>query len=102
MTAFLAILAVGLGTYLSRSIFIVALAGRTIPPRVVRALGYVGPAVLSALIVALLVDDSGSVSAGVAEVSAFAAGALVGWRTRNLIYTVLAGMAIFWLMGVWF
>lgn len=102
MTAFLAILAVGLGTYLSRSIFIVALADRTIPPRVVRALGYVGPAVLSALIVALLVDDSGSVSAGVAEVSAFAAGAFVGWRTRNLIYTVLAGMAIFWLMGVWF
>jgi branched-subunit amino acid transport protein len=102
MTAFLAILAVGFGTYLSRSIFIIALADRTIPPRVVRALGYVGPAVLSALIVALLVDDSGSVSAGVAEVSAFAAGALVGWRTQNLIYTVLAGMAVFWLMGVWF
>jgi branched-subunit amino acid transport protein len=102
MTAFLAILAVGLGTYLSRSIFIIALADRTIPPHVVRALGYVGPAVLSALIVALLVDGSGSVSAGAAEVSAFAAGALVGWRTRNLIYTVVAGMAVFWLMGVWF
>lgn len=101
MTGFIAILVVGIGTYVFRAVFIVGLAGRAIPPRVVRALEYVGPAVLSALVVALLVDDSGTVSAGVPEVGSIAVGALVGWRTRNLIYTVVVGMVVFWVLGIW-
>lgn len=102
MTAFLAVLAVGVGTYLSRSIFILALADRTIPPRVIRALEFVGPAVLSALVVALMVDDSGTVTIGVPEAAALSAGGLAGWKWRNLIYVVAAGMAVFWLMRLWF
>lgn len=102
MTAFLAILVVGVGTYLVRSIFIIALAGRTIPPRVVRALEFVGPAVLSALVVAVMIDDSGTVALGVPEVSALAAGGLAGWKWRNLVYVVAAGMTVLWLMRVWF
>ncbi len=102
MTAFLAILAVGIGTYLSRSIFIIALADRTIPDRVVRALEFVGPAVLSALVVALMIDDSGTVAIGVPEAAALVAGGLAGWKWRNLIYVVAAGMAVFWTMRVWF
>jgi branched-subunit amino acid transport protein len=102
MTAFLAVLAVGVGTFLSRSIFILALADRTIPPRVIRALEFVGPAVLSALVVALMVDDSGVVAVGVPEAAALAAGGLAGWKRRNLIYVVAAGMTVFWVMRVWF
>lgn len=102
MTAFIAVLIVGVGTYLSRGVFILALADRTIPPRLLRALDYVGPAVLSALVVALMIDDEGSVAFGPPEASAFVIGALVAWKTRNLIYTVVAGMAAFWLVGVWF
>lgn len=101
MTDFIAIVIVGLGTYAIRSIFIVALAGRTIPPNVIRALEFVGPAVLSALVVALLVDESGSVAVGIPELAALAAGGLAGWRTRNLIYTVVAGMGVFWLLQIW-
>ena len=101
MTEFLAILIVGVGTYLFRSIFIIALAGRTIPPNLIRALEFVGPAVLSALVVALMVEE-GQVVAGVPEVAALAAGGLVGWKTRNLIYTVVAGMAVFWMLRIWF
>ena len=102
MTAFLAILAVGVGTYVSRSIFILALAERIIPHRVVRALEFVGPAVLAALVVALMVDDSGTVAVGVPEAAALAASGFAGWKWRNLIYVVAAGMAVFWLMRVWF
>lgn len=101
MINFIAILIVGLGTYVFRAAFIVALAGRAIPVRVIRALEFVGPAVLSALVVALLVDSSGSVVVGVPEVAALAAGGWAGWRTRNLIYTVLAGMAVYWLLRIW-
>lgn len=102
MIDFVAIVIVGLGTYVFRAVFIVALAGRTIRPRVIRALQFVGPAVLSALVVALLVGESGSVDVGVPEVSALVVGGYFGWRTRNLLYTVLAGMAIFWLLRIWF
>jgi branched-subunit amino acid transport protein len=59
MSDFLATVAVGLGTYASRALFIVALANRTIPARVLQALQYVGPAVLASLIVAFLIDSEG-------------------------------------------
>ncbi len=102
MTAFLAIVVVGVGTYLSRAIFILALADRTIPPRVASALQYVGPAVLSALVVALMIDGDGQVAAGVAEIGGLSAAGLVAWKTRNLIYTLALGMAVFWLLQIWF
>jgi branched-subunit amino acid transport protein len=102
MTNFAAILIVGIGTYFFRSVFIVGVADRTVPPNLVRALEFVAPAVISALVISLLVDNTGSVAAGVPEVAALAAGGLAGWKTRNLIYTVLAGMAVFWIAGIWF
>lgn len=98
MTAFLAILVTGIGTYLTRASFIVGLANRTIPPRVSRALEFVGPAVLAALVVTLLVDESGRVAVGVPEVAGLAAAGLAGWRTRGVLWTVLAGMGTFWLL----
>lgn len=101
MSYFLAIVAVGVGTYLFRAVFIVSLAGRPISPRLIRALEHVGPAVLSALIVALMVDGGGAVDAGPPEFAALAAGGFVGWKTRNHIYTVAAGMAVFWLLRIW-
>lgn len=98
MTGLVAIVAVGLGTYLSRAVFILALANRRIPDPVLVALQYVAPAVLSALVVALLINEDGSVAIGVAELSAFAVGAAVAFRTRNHIFTLIAGMGTFWLI----
>ena len=98
MTDFLAIVAVGIGTYFSRAVFIIALANRTIPPRVLQALQYVAPAVLSALIVALLIDADGNVQIGLPEATALVAGGFVAHRTRNHLYTLIAGMAVFWIV----
>lgn len=102
MSALVATLIVGLGTYLSRAIFILALANRRIPESVLVPLQFVAPAVLSALVVALLIDHDGSVAIGVPELAAFAAGAVVAWRTRNHVYTLVAGMGVFWVVGAWF
>lgn len=96
MTDFLAILVVGLGTYASRAVFILALANRRIPDPVLVALQYVAPAVLASLIVALLTDADGSVAIGIPETAAFVVGGAVAHRTRNHIYTLIAGMAVFW------
>jgi branched-subunit amino acid transport protein len=99
MTDLLAIVIVGLGTYTSRSVFIISLANRRIPDPILVSLQFVAPAVLSALIVALLIDDRGEVVIGVPELSAFVAGATVAQRTRNHVWTLGAGMCAFWLLG---
>lgn len=96
MSAFLAVVVVGVGTFLSRAVFIVGLAHRTIPVRVIRTLEYVGPATLAALIVAMLIDDAGRLHAGWPEAAGLAAGALVGLRTRNLMVILAVGMAAYW------
>jgi branched-subunit amino acid transport protein len=94
---FLATAVVGLGTYLFRAIFIVALAKRRIPETVLVALKYVGPAVLGALIVALLTDSDGNVAIGIPEVAAFVAGGFVAHRTRSHVWTLVVGMTVYWL-----
>jgi len=98
MSDFLAVLAVGLGTYGSRAVFILALANRKIPAPILMALQFVAPAVLGALIVALLINSDGEVSAEWPEAAAFLMGGLVAWKTRNHIYTLFAGMGAFWLV----
>lgn len=96
MTAFIATLIVGIGTYLSRAVFILALAKRKIPDTVIVMLQFVAPAVLGALVIALLIDSDGSVALGIPEVSALAVGALVTYKTRNHILTLVVGMAVYW------
>ena len=96
MTAFIATVIVGIGTYISRAIFILALAKKRIPDTVLVMLQFVAPAVLGALVVALLIDSDGSVAIGIPEVSALAVGALVTYKTRNHILTLVVGMAVYW------
>lgn len=98
MTAFLAGMVVGIGTYVFRSLFILALARRRIPDTVLSALQYVAPAVLSALVVALLVDADGDVAIGVPEMAAFVVGGGVAYKTRSHILTLFTGMTVFWLV----
>jgi branched-subunit amino acid transport protein len=98
MTAFIATLVVGIGTYLSRAIFILALAKRRIPDGVLLALQFVAPAVLASLVIALLIDDTGSVALGIPEIAALAIGGGVAFRTKNHILTLLAGMTVYWVV----
>jgi branched-subunit amino acid transport protein len=98
VTDLVAIVIVGVGTYVMRALFIVSLAKRRIPEAVLVALRFVGPAVLGALIVALLTDSEGNVAIGLPEVAGFAAGGVVAYRTRNQVWTLLAGMVVFWLV----
>ena len=96
MTAFAAVLVVGVGTFASRAIFIVGLANRRIPEPILRALEYVAPATLAALIASMLTAGSGAI--GVAELVGLAAAVLCALRTRNLTVILVAGMAAYWLV----
>ncbi len=102
MTAFealSAIVVVGLITYASRAGLVVALADRTLSPKVQRALRNVGPAVLSALVVTLLAGSEGIDGVELPEVAAVVVGAAAAWKTRNLIATIVAGMATLWIVA---
>ncbi len=98
MIDFLAIVIVGIGTYLSRSVFILALSDRRVPEPILVSLQFVAPAVLSALVVALLIDDQGNVAIGVPELSALLVGAAVAYKSRDHIFTLIAGMTVYWLV----
>lgn len=100
MTALLATLIVGVGTYFSRASFILTLADRDLPLFVKRAMRNVGPAVLAALVASLLVGDEGL--AGLAPspetISLLIAGG-VAWKTRNVVTTLAAGMIAIWILN---
>jgi branched-subunit amino acid transport protein len=98
VTTFIATLIVGLGTYVSRSIFILALAKKKIPDAVLLSLQFVAPAVLGALVVALLIGEDGSVAIGIPEVAALTLGAFTTYRTRSHILTLIVGMTVFWVV----
>ncbi len=102
MTPFLIILVVGIGTYVMRALFIVALANRRIPPAVVEALEFVAPAVLTALIVSLLVNPDGSANAGWVEIVALVAGGATVYKTRSLLLAGTVGMTVFWVLRALF
>jgi len=89
---------VGVMTYSMRAVVIVAMANRRIPPSAERALRSVGPAVLAALAVSLAVGGEGGPSLEIAEAAGLATASLAAWRTRNLIVTLLVGMATLWLV----
>lgn len=98
MSILLAIVVVGIGTYISRAVFILAFANKPIPESVITPLQFVAPAVLAALVVALLIDETGSVAIGVPEAMALTAGAVVAWISRNHVYTLFVGMGVFWII----
>ena len=98
MPDLIAILLVGVGTYASRAVFILALANRRIPDTVLISLQFVAPAVLAALVITLLIDADGNVAIGVPEAVAFVVGGGVAWRTKNQVWTLVAGMLAYWLV----
>ncbi|MEM9039486.1 MAG: AzlD domain-containing protein [Actinomycetota bacterium] len=85
-------------TYAARAGLIVALADRSLPPVVERALAHVGPAVLAALAVSLAVGGEGIDSLSGPEAAAIVAAGLVAVRTRNLIWTFVGGLGVLLLL----
>ena len=69
----------------------------TLPPPVLEALKFIPPAVLSAIIAPAVLQPQGSLdlSFSNAYLIAAIAAALIAWRTKNLLLTIVLGMAIF-------
>ncbi|MBS1215548.1 MAG: AzlD protein [Proteobacteria bacterium] len=87
------ILALAATSFGARSSFILFLGRRAASPTVQRALRFVPPAVLTALVVPELVLAAGGPSlVGNARLAAGLVAAAVAWKTRNTLLTILVGM----------
>jgi branched-subunit amino acid transport protein len=95
------IVAAGVGTFLLRASFLLLFERMGgIPPRLVRALGYVPAAVLAALVVPALVAPGGDATVvGNNRLLAGAVAALVAWRTENVLATIVVGMVALVALG---
>lgn len=102
-TIWLAMIGLGILTFLTRFSFIALLERWQAPLIVQRALRFVPIAVLTAIIIPELVmhdnqldlrPDSPRLLAGLVAI-------LVAWKTGNVLITIVAGMLIFWLFQ-WF
>ncbi|TCK04184.1 AzlD domain-containing protein [Marinobacterium mangrovicola] len=92
--------AVGIGTFALRFSFI-GLHGRLhIPPLLKRALAYVPASVLAALVVpaVTLTGPDKSFAFDNLQIPAAIIAALVAWKSRNTLLTLLAGMGSLWLL----
>jgi branched-subunit amino acid transport protein len=95
MNIFLILLLGGLLTFGIRMSFIFLLGRLSIPATVRRALRFVPPAVLSAMIAPALILPGGApdLSWGNVRLWAGVIAILVAWRTKNTLLTILSGMA---------
>jgi branched-subunit amino acid transport protein len=90
----------GIITYAIRLSFILVFGRWQIPPWLQRALRYVPPAVLTAIIFPeiLVSDGQLALSIGNARLLAGLIAILVAWRTKSAVITILAGMGTLWLL----
>jgi branched-subunit amino acid transport protein len=92
------VLGMALVAYLFRASFFFAGERLALPPLVQRALDFVPPAVLAALVLPVFVDVGAPWGRlETAQLIAGVAGALAAYRTRSIPLTVVVGMGVLWL-----
>ena len=100
LSIWLLFVAVGLGTFTRRFLFIYLFGKIAMPEWLSRALRFVPAAALAALVFPALTHPAGHLDISLSNFRLFAGlgGALVAWRTRNVLLTILVGMAILWML----
>lgn len=97
LEVWLTIVGMALMTFALRGSFLLAADRTTLRPLVERALRYVPPAVLAAIVAPALAQSSGAVLGPVdARLVAGAIAGLVAWRTRSIVATFGIGMLTLW------
>ena len=99
MTAWIVILAIGVGSYAMRATMLAIVATRSLPARYDTAIGLVGPAAIGALVAALSFTRAGTVQpAPLPELIAIGVGFVAVRRTGNVMHAFTAGLPALWLL----
>jgi branched-subunit amino acid transport protein len=98
MNLWLAMIFSGLVTYATRLSFILMWERLAVPPLLRRALRFVPVAVLTAIIFPEVLLPAGSLDLGLGNARLLAGllAVVVAWRTKNVVWTILAGMLALW------
>lgn len=96
-TIFLIILAMGASTFFLRSFFLFLFGRVDVPRWLEPPLRYVPAAVLAAIVTPGVFWRDGSMVLLDERTVAAAVAAVIAWRTRNLLLTIVAGMAALWI-----
>jgi branched-subunit amino acid transport protein len=97
VTAWIVILAVGVGTYALRAMTFAMVGARGLPEWTHRPFAYVGPAALGALVGGMLLADHGHADLpGLAETAAVAAAFVTVRRGGNVARGILVGFVVLW------
>lgn len=88
-------------TFLTRFSMLELFTRIRIPMLLMRALRFVPAALLTAIAVPGLIYKGGApdLSPGNEQLLAGIVAALVAWRTRNVVWTIVCGMAVVWVWG---
>ena len=95
------ILLMGLASYLPRCLPLVLLTRRRIPDWLKDWLDFIPAAIMASLLGPALFVQDGAVSLGKAEFWVAIPTLLFALKTRSLGGTLVVGMALFWLTGLW-
>lgn len=89
--------AMGLVTVALRASFVMLQDRAGLPPTLRRALAYVPPAVLAAIVTpALFAPATAALGPIDARLPAGMVAIVVAWRTKSVLATLVAGMAVLW------
>lgn len=89
------------GTFALRYSFIYLFGRMEMPDWLRRALRFVPASVLAALVFPALTFPNGTLDLSLKNIHLLAGlgGALVAWRTKNVLWTIVVGMVLFWVFG---
>ena len=93
-------IALALGTFALRFSFIYLFGKVDMPDWFRRALRFVPASVLAALVFPALTYPNGTLDLSLSNVHLLAGmgGALVAWKTKNVLWTIAVGMVLFWVL----
>lgn len=88
------------GTFALRYSFIYLFGKFDVPKWLQRGLRFVPASVLAALVFPALISPKGVIDFSLSNVHLLAGlgGALVAWLTKNVLWTIIVGMGLFWVL----
>lgn len=99
MTAWIVIIAVGLGSFLLRATMFAFVNTKPLPATLDTTLGFVGPAAIAALVATHTFTQAGAIEpAPMAELVAIAAGFVAVKRSGNVMHAFTVGLPVLWLL----
>lgn len=100
LPVWLLFIALAVGTFALRFSFVYLFGKVDMPGWLRRALRFVPASVLAALVFPALTYSNGRLDLSLNNIHLIAGlgGALVAWRTKNVLWTIAVGMVLFWVL----